>query len=320
MVKQIGKSVSFGIKKEAVRGTAESTASAYIAAEKVEFKENIETELNTAALGTLANASDQTVVGKVAQVAIEFKAGLITIGHILRAVFGQAPETTAGTGDNQVHTFEMSNSASQDTFTLFKADLIQDYKFVLGVLESFTIEAALKTVPKFTATFKAKVGATATNTEAFETEEILLHTGFDVKFGDDIATLDSGDAICVRSLKLDVNKANEEDYCVADTSPKDILAGIVSVTGQMVIAYENATYRNLLLNNTAKAMQITFAGGVAEQGLVIKLPKVKLTGSTPSTEPNAVVTETIDFTALLDTTTVKQITAVLTNEEADGTY
>lgn len=318
MAKIIGKNRTFGIKKEAVRGTAETSGVNFIPVEVIDPNFNVEQITDESASGTLADASDMITVGKIGSINISLKGGLVSLGHLLRAVAGQEPVFTAGTPN--LHTFEMSNDPTQDSFTILDANPIQDKAYPLGLLEKFSISLAQKSLPQFEATFKSKAPVKVNIGESTTEEEILLHTGFEFRYGTDITTISTNDKICVRDFNITQEKATIEDQCVSSSEPNDITNGLISVTGNFEVAFENTDYEDDFMAETQKAIQIVIAGATAGEGLTINLPKVKLSTLANSSEANEIVTQKIEYKGLLDKDTLKQITYILANTELSGTY
>jgi hypothetical protein len=318
MTKIIGKNRTFGIKKETVRGVEETTGINFIPVENFDPNFNVEQIPDESASGTLADACDMITVGKLGAVNISLKGGLTSLGHLLRAVTGQAPNFTAGTPN--LHTFEMSNDATQDSFTIVDASAIQDFAYPLGLLEKFSITLSQKSLPQFDVTFKSKAPVKVTVGESISEEEILLHTGFEFRYGNDINALSTNDKICVRDFQFTKEKVTIEDMCVSSSDPNDITNGLVSVMGNFEVAFENTNYHDEFMAETQKAIQIVIAGATANEGLTINLPKVKLTSLAKSSEANEIVTQKIEFKGLLDKTTLKQVTYILANTEPSGTY
>lgn len=317
-MKITGNKRSFGIATETARGVENSANARYIATETIDAGFNLETIEDTSSAGTLADASDLLVVGGSSAITVGMKGGLNTIGHLLRAVSGKAPTFTAGAVNE--HKFNMSENPTQDSFTIVEANPIQDKAYSLGILEKFEASLSQKAVPQFSATFKAKKPENVSLAEVFNEEEILLNTGFEFQYGDTLSALTTNDKLCVRDFKFSVEKATIEEQCVSSDSIGDIINSTRSVTGTFEVAFENDAYQQDFMQNKQKAIRILFQDELKTGGIEIRLPKVKLSGAKPDGAGADVVVQKVDFKALLDKTTLEQITFLLKNQKPDGTY
>lgn len=321
-MKFIGRISDFGIAKEASRGTAESAADFWLPKLSLTLDDGIDQAVDESSIGVIEDAVDARVIAKYATGEIEGNIGDKSFGLILLAALGTV--NTSGPSETTVytHTFTVEQSAQHDSLTLFLDDPNQDYKYALAVLETLEIDATVGQFAKFMASFRSKVGETATLTPLYSAENTFLPQHITLKYASDEDDLASGTAVNVRSVKLTVSKNIEDDRRLGSVDQVDILNKQFAVEGTMELVFDANTFKTQMLADTALAVRLQLTnsdvtiGSSLNPQIIIDMAKVKFSSFEKSYENNEIVTATVNFKAFYSATESEMITVELQNEQA----
>ena len=321
-MKFIGRLADVGIAKEASRGTAESAASFWIKKLSLTLDDGVEQVIDESSVGVIEDAADAKVVGKYATGEIEGNIGDKSFGLILLSALGAV--NTSGPAQTTVytHAFSVAQSAQHPALTLFLDDPNQDYKYPLAVLDSLEIDATVGAFAKFMASFRSKVGETATLTPSYAAENTFLPQHITLKYADTKAGLGSGTAVDVRSVKLAISKNIEDDRKLGSINQVDILNKQFGVEGTIELVFDANTFKTFMLGDTAKAVRLELTnsdvtiGSSLNPKLTIDLAKAKFSSFEKTYGNNETVVATVNFKAFYSTTDSEMITVSLVNEQA----
>ena len=112
------------------------------------------------------------------------------------------------------HIFTLDNNAQHPTFTLFKADPVQDYSYANSALESLDLNIEVGNYATIEASFKGKKGAEVSVSPAFVAENNFLPKHTKVKIASDTAGLDGATGICVQKASLSFAKNLVDEQCL----------------------------------------------------------------------------------------------------------
>ncbi len=323
MTKFLGRLVSFGIAREATRGTGQAAADVYIPHTQLDVDVTPDKILDESSAGSIVKSIDDAVDTKKATVTIESKAGEDSLGHFLLGMFGSVasavnPDTTT------THTFTLLNSSLHPSFTLFVNDPVQGYRFANGVLSNMKLSAQLGQYLLVQADFMSKSQEENAQSPAYTSEANFLPQHLSVRFADDVAGLDAAPGICVRSIEISSEKGVMTDKCLGSQEYSDILNGVVEFKGTMNIAYDKKDFRDNMLNDVAKTFRLKAvnAGKVIGTGtqnpeFELDFHNVKFDAGNPNYETADIASQQVDFTAHLNLTTGEVGTAKLINTMAD---
>lgn len=322
MTKFIGRLADIGIAKEAVRGTAETAATFYLPKMSMSIDDGIMQVVDESSVGVIEDSTDAQVTGKFATGEFEGKVGDKSLGLLLLGVFGAVSTTGGGETSTYVHSYTVDESAQHDSLTLFQDDPNQDYKYALGMIDSFDLEVALEEYCKVTVGFRAKAGETATLTPSYTAENSFLPQHATLAYAANLAGLSSPTTVNVRNIQLSVAKNVEDDRRLGSTAATDILNKQLSVEGSVELVFDAETFKTQMLADTAQAIRITLEntdvtiGSTLHPKLVITLAKVKWSEFTRNYENDEIVTATASFKAHYSISDSAMITAALTNAQS----
>lgn len=319
MAKFIGRLADIGIKKESVRGTAESTASFWLPKLSLTLDDEIEQAIDESSIGVIEDSPNASVIGKIAIGELEGNIHDNSFGLLLLATLGGI--STSGPSQSTVytHTFSVQQDAQCDSLTLFLDDPNQDYTFALGMIDSMELDFMLDGFAKFTAGFRAKAGATGTHSPSYTLGNNFLPQHMTVGYATTLAGLSSPTTVNVRSVKLSINKNLEDDRRLGSLDPVDILNRQLSVEGSMELVFDANTFKTQMLADTSLALRFTLTntdvtiGSSLNPKITITLAKCKFSKFEKKYENDGIVTASVDFKAFYSASDSQMIAVELVN-------
>ena len=321
-VEYTGRKVSFGLGKEAVRGTAEAEADYWINHLSLGFYPRAEKVLNESALGNLHKQNDSTTMTLWGEGDFEMKAGDQSIGAILHATMG-----SVSTGDNadanaavKDHTFTFDQSNSPASYTFFRKDPNVNEAYALGMVSSLEITAELGAWLMLNGSVITKPATSSSATVARIAETEFKPKHISVKLATNVAGLGAATALAsLQSMKLTIDRAVERDLALTTDAPYDISVREIEISGELVLRHSDAVYLNQYLTDVQQALQITVEntdvtiGTAAHPKIVFTLPKVTFDNWELDQGLGDKANQTVSFKGLYDVTTAKALEVVLTN-------
>ena len=325
MPEYTGRKVAFGLKKEAVRGTAETAAALWLNHLSLGFYPRAEKALNESAIGVLFKNNDSTTMTKWGEGDFEVKATDINLGYLLHAAMG-----TVSTDDNpdtnplvKDHTFSFDQSNSPASYTFFRKDDNINEAYALGMVSQLELNSELGKwlQVKGSIITKPATSSSATVTRTNDTEFKPKHMA--VRLAADTAGLGAAsDIATLQSLRLTVDRAVDRDLQHGTDTPYDISVREIEISGEIVLRHVSDVHRQAFEADTQQAMRISIVntdvviGAAANPGLVITLPKVPFDNWQVDQGLGDKVTQTTGFKALFDISAATAMSAVLTNTQA----
>lgn len=185
--KGVGRLIQLGLKKEATRGTAESSASFWLPWTDLTLDEKQEFVTDDQSYGVIEDNTNQSLTKSYADGSVAGNVGDTTIGLLLYSLFGGYGVS----GSNPyTHTFSVGQSAQHESLTLFLHDPLAavDYSHANGVVSKLDLSIELKKFVNYTASLMAKSGASqSTFTPSTTSENRLLPQYLSAKFALDKA-------------------------------------------------------------------------------------------------------------------------------------
>lgn len=325
MSEYTGRKVSFGLKKEAVRGTAETSATFWLNHLSLGFYARAEKALNESAMGVLHKQNDSTTMHRWGEGDFEMKAGDQTIGALLHATMGSV--STADNADTNPavkdHTFTFDQSNSPASYTFFRKDPNVNEAYALGMVSQLELNSELGSWLKLSGTVITKPAAASTATVARIDETEFKPKHMAVRLASNVAGLAGAtDIATIQSLRLTIDRGVDRDHQHGTDTPYDISVREIEISGEIVLRHDGSTHMDNFLNDVQQAMRISIVntdvtiGASARPGLVITLPKVTFDDWQLDQGLGDKVNQTIGFKALFDTTTSSAMSIVLTNTVA----
>lgn len=318
----IGRKVSVGLGLEATPGTAVAP-STWIRLLNPDFHDQPTFIENNSALGRVEDSDDQQLVKQLASGKLEGKLTDVSIGYILANIFGSWASTTHA-GETIVYdaTFDTSQSNTPPTLTIVKKDGVENKRYALGTLGDCEFSCVAGDWAKFSASAMAKLGVTGSDTPAFVAENEWTSKHVTVKLATNVAGLTGATAIPAVSFKLKIDRKPSDFVPLGAIDPTVFDTTSWTVTGEMVLRYDAATYHDTVFANTQQALSISLAnndvtiGSSSHPTLTFTAPKARLNTWSVNSSLDQVVDQTVGFKLNLDTTAGYMLRAVLTNTKA----
>lgn len=317
MSKFIGRRVAVGLGNESTRGTGVSP-SFWIPHTNLNFFERTQFARSNAAINKIADSEQKDTIESWTEGDIEGEIRDESFGLILKALAGADP-SSAGS-DPTTHTYTLQNDNQHGSLSIAIQDPIGDLLFEHAMLNSLEITQELDQFAMFTAGFMAKKPVASSFTPSFSAEDKFTKQHLTIKLASDLASLSgASDLKAVESLTLSINKNVNRDSVQGTAEPVDFLNFAFSVEGELVLKYEDRTYRNYMLDDTNRAMELKWTNG-SNAILTIQLPKVDFINWEPDYTLDEVVRQTVPFKANYDLSGGNDIISTLTLANDTSSY
>lgn len=313
MTKFVGRRGALGIALETTRGTPVVPAY-WIPAQTISFADKIESAAEDQGLGNIADQDSFYVTMQMAEGEIEAQLYDSGLGYILSSLLGAVPVTT---GSNPyTHTFTLSSTNQAKSLTLYWSDPDRSYIFPLAIVDSFQMSVEPNGLVNYTVGFKSKTARNwASQTPSYTAVgSKFLHQHVQVRLAATVGTLGAATAISLKSLELNIGRNTIYDPVIGTVEPEDILSQQISVEGSLNLNLEDDTYRNFMLANTYRAMEIKLLRSTSSS-LQLQFPRVNFTEWEPDYTLNEIAKQSINFKANYDSANALAIisTAILIN-------
>lgn len=321
MTKFIGRIADVGIAKETVRGTAIASAAFYLPKTSLTYDDRIEQAVDESSVGVIEDSPGAAVVARFAEGEIEGNIYDKSFGLLLLSAMGGIATTGPTQTTVYTHAFSVQEDAQHDSLTLFVEDPNADYKYALAVIESLDVDMALGAYAKYMASFRSKVGATATLTPSYTAENHFLPQHASLKIATNLAGLTAATAINVKSFKLSIKNNLEDERKLGSLDAVDILNKSFAVEGSLELVFNDETFKTEMLADTAKAMRLRLSntdvtiGSSMNPQITIDLAKVKFSNFERNYGNDDIVTATVDFKAFYSLADASMITVELINTQ-----
>lgn len=116
--------------------------------------------------------------------------------------------------------------------------------------------------------------------------------------------VNGSEAGCITDASIQIERATENATCVGSNSISEMFVGKISVTGSLSVYFSDATMRDYFDNETEVTIVLALTTSEAKNAdaISIVLPRVKF-GSASAADAELGITQSIDFTALLNSNT-----------------
>ena len=328
MGKGIGRAVNIGLKKEAVRGTAETTADLWVRTSDLVIDEMREVLFDESTIGTISDSMQAKVVKEWVEGSFTMPLTRKSSPLILAALIG-GTSASAAAGETTIydHTFVVMESAQHQALTIFVNDPLggQDYKYANGMIKSVEVKYGVGKYPEMKVDFIAQKGTTATLTTSFTTADTIFRPqDLTFKKASAVGGLSGATAIPLKSASIKVEVNVESDDVLGTVTPADFLNKHLVITGSLEALWANESdFRTTFNAGTAQAIQLKLIDLSTLMGVASTTPKLEFTfpqayfqSLTRAMKLNDFVAQTLAFKAVYDMTTSKQISGGFTNDVA----
>lgn len=316
MSKFVGRRGELAVGIEATRGTAASTLFP-LPRTTISFDDRSNYALEEQGLGRIADSDSNHLVSKHADGEIEAELYDKVAGVILTSLFGDTPSSSAG--PPYTHTFTLSNTNQHKSVSLLYQDPDLTKMFRLGVVNSVSLVVEPNATVQWTVGFMSK-GAQDWTSQTLNYTSLgakWLHQHLQTKLAATVGALSGASVISLKRLELNITANTSHDFILGTVEPEDVLNQQFSVDGTLELNKEDDTYRDLMLDNTYRAMEIKLNGGSNSQ-LTLQLPRVSFTEWEQDRTLNEIVTQSINFKGHYDAANALDIisTATLINTQS----
>lgn len=322
MTKYIWRLINVGFWKETTRGTAVAV-SKWVPKTNMTFDEKTEKIMNEASIWQIAMNSEAFQTKRWAEWTVEQNISIEAVALPLLSLMGAVSSVETTWTWAYEHTFTLSNTNQHQSLTIGVKDPVMDYQFALWMIESITISATVGEFATISIDFKAKKGATATQTVTNTVDYNLLARNGIFKVADNLAGLPWASSRCIQSFEITISKNLEEEYCLGNIEPVDFQNKSVTVEWSFVAIFENeADYKDVALSDNTKALQLSLIDTnvtiwVSDNPtLTIDLPKVSFTEWEKTQGNDEILTQTVTFSGLYSIADSSLIDITLINETA----
>lgn len=320
MAKFVGRRGALGLAKEATAGTIVAPT-LWLPYTNISFDTKVESVVEEESLGRIEDSDARHVTQKFGEGDIEGELEDVRLGLLLTSLFGASP-VTAG-GPTYTHTYTLSNTNTHNSLSIAYQDPNGTKIFPYSVIDSLNITVDQNGVVTYTAGFKSRVGRDwSTLTPSYTSlGNKFLHQHLVFKLASAIGDLGAASAISLKGLDMTISANNDFDFVLGTVEPEAILNHQFSVEGSITLNQEDNTYRNYMLENTYRAMEVTLERA-SNSKLQLQLPRVSFSEWEQDRSLNDIVGQTIQFKGHYDAANADAIieTAVLTNTNAGASY
>lgn len=318
MTKFVSRRGTLGLAIESTRGTAVAPTH-WVPWAEMTFFERVETARENQGLGVIADSDSNYVTIRMGEGEVNSQLYDKAMGVILTGIAGAAP-STAGS-DPYTHTYTLSNTNQHKSLSLYWEDPDRKLIFPLTMISSYQLSVEPAGLVNHTIGFMSKNADDFTDqTPSFTSlGSKWLHQHVSVKVAANVGALSAATPISVKNLELNINKNTVFDSVIGTVEPEDILNQQFSVEGSLNLNFEDDTYKDLMLDNTYRAMEIKLNGGSSSQ-LTLQFPRVDFTEWEPDYSLDEIAKQTIQFKANYDKANALDIVSTIELINAQSSY
>ena len=300
-----GRLYEVGLAKEGTRGTGVA-ATHWIPKTAVTFDDKIQSAMVAGSYGHISDAAmTAQVVSKWAEGNIEAEINANSFGLVLLALCGT--DTPGSVVDaTYTHVYTIENDVTPDSLSIQVKDPIGNIRYRLAMLNSLAIDVTLGEMVKFTANFISKVHQDVTAaTPTYAIDQRFVSRDLTFKVANDISSIAASSKISVKHLAIEFARNVEKLDILGTLEPEDIVSKGFRITGTIELNYEDRTWRDYMLNGSAKAMQIQLKstkllGATTYPELNMIFPKVHFESWEPALGLDDIASQTINFDIMFD--------------------
>lgn len=313
MTKFVGRRGTLGIGIEASRGTPVAPTY-WLPYVTMSFSDKIMSAREEQGMGNIADSDSFYVTMTMGEGEVESQLYDQALGYILTSLLGAVPVTTGA--NPYTHTFTLSSSSQAKSLCLYWSDPDRSYMFPLAVVDSLNVSVEPNGIVNYTVGFKSKSArAWTSQTPNFTTlGNKFLHQHLQVRLASAVGGLSAATPVSLKSLEYTISRNAIFDEVMGTVEPEDILSQTVSVEGTMNLNLEDDTYRNYMLGNTYRAVEILLSRSTSSS-LQLQFPRVDFSEWEPDYTKNEIAKQSVNFKANYDSANALAIisTAVLIN-------
>lgn len=321
MSKFVGRRGALGLAKEATRGTIVSPPTFWIPRTTISFDDRVVGAQEQEGLGRLADSDAWFVTQKNASGDFEIQLDDRNLPIILTSLMGASP---AKAGANPyTFTYTLANTNQHQSLSIAYQDPDFTKVFPMAVVDQLQISVAQNAIVTAKAAFMSRVSKDwVTLTPDFTSQgSKFLHQHLQFRIASAIAGLGAAPEVSLKKLDITIKANAEFDSVLGTVEPQDILNQQFSIEGTLEINKQDDSWRQLMLNGTYQAMDITFVNG-ANSKFQMQFPRVNFTAWEQDRTLDNIVSQKINFKANYDAANAVEIisTCIVTNNLNATTY
>jgi hypothetical protein len=311
MAQFIGRLADIGIARETSRGVGVAAAFS-LPKSNFTFDDKANKARSAESLGSISgNGAQSFVTQRFSEGQIDGEINARSFGLLMYAAFGAC--TTTNPSGAYKHTFTILNTNQHPSLTVHTNDSINDRAFEGSMVDSLEMEVNTEDIVKFTCGLKGKKGQDSSYVPSYVTPDYkFLGRELTFKVAADTASLAAASAVSVKELKLSIQKNAEHNFVLGTLEPEDIFNKQMTISGSIVLDYNEVTWRDYMLDGSTKALSIYLNN--ARQAissntpqLYFEFPVVDFSEWERNRANDEIVTQSINFTALYDQANSKLI-------------
>lgn len=260
MTEILGRDLEVGFATEASRGSAESTVDKWCKNVNATIVERAEHAQDDATRGVMEDMDGRRVVKKHVEGTIDGIAHVDTLGYLFSSLYGKVASSVVA-GSVYDHVFTLKQNIQHQSLTLFAKDGdVQQIKVAGGMVNTLELTATVDDYLRFTSEFIGRTATDDTSTPSYDTEYDFVGRDITIKIADSEAALGAASAIPVKSASIKHDQGLIRDHVFGSYNPNDIYNSKKMIEGDLMLNFQDETYKDLFLGDTAKYMQITIQG------------------------------------------------------------
>jgi hypothetical protein len=254
--------------------------------------------------------------------------------EVLTGTFTSAETITGGTSaatgtftyDTALrdHLFERLNTNNHPTFTIYQEDDVATIRATYCMIDTFDVEIAVGDFAKFNMTMKGKKPASSSDTPVYTEENGFLAKHGSVKFAATTSALKVASAEELSRVKLSFQKNLATYQKLGSDDLTSIHNQQFKVMGDFDGLFTSETLRDYQINSTKRAMRVELTntgvtiGSADNPYLMFEMARCSFQDWSQSSDNDALVNQTLGFTAEFSTDDSYTSICVLRNENTVG--
>lgn len=302
MSKFIGRKTEVGIGKESPRGTR-VTPTYWIGKNSLSFDDKVILTKSGESIGSIASQTTGFITEAWAEGSLEAEVRDKSFGLILLATLGQVSsgllETTA-----YKHTFSLLNNNQHPSLTIGYKDDIGSIAYAMAMVKALKLNVTMEDIVNFSVDFMSRQGdTTSAYTPSYGSENKFTKKHFSFYVDNTVEGLATATQVDLKEFSLSIEKPIIMDRKLGTIEPEDLLNSSFSITGTIVLNYEDRTFKNYALNGNVKAVRIDLTntdhviGAVSCSQFRLDLSKVIFEEWDADKSLDDIVSQTLNFTA-----------------------
>lgn len=318
MAEIIGREIEVGIATEATRGTAETAADRWVKKTSATIVERATHAVDESTYGKFEEGQGRRVTQKYIEGELAGIVHVDAIGYIFANLYGACVSTLVSSGVYS-HVFNMKQGNQHISLSIFAKDgSVQQRVYSNCMVNTLQMSVAIEDYIRFSATFIGSAAAANSDTPTYSNEYDFIARDVVVKMAATSGGLAGATAIKVKALELNWDAGVIRDHVVGTVNPDDNYNSQMVIEGTFTLNFDNTTYRDLYLGDTAQYMSITITGeanlaAALKGSITIVLNKVQLMDWNRDGDGSDLVTEPISFRAFYNAADQKQSQVTLQN-------